>query len=646
MEQENQNFSVADKLGNVQPSGGATKASAMQQVDDLVIDQIAGLSSTANALATTDVAKAIAQENIDYENQKLAILDEMSATLASREEATKTNPVVRAFIGLFDYSQTKAYHDEKLESQMNQLGILSQANQTKHAIVQNEAMAAAGYNPLVEIPLAKAQAQQDKIIARDAAKAEADYKNRRLQADLLIAQDQSKRGWADLMHKSRVQSHTEFKDMYDIKKGEVDALIAEEQKLYDRGRDQVADRKWELEQGVKLDGTPIEVTAISGAAAKKRLEGEKAKKELAELTADNFSTKAQFAANQQGFQTASRMNNGTMVNQKMLIADNMMKQAELQPDETSQIAMQSKANEFYKSAIDESIKRLPKGAQPVAKARLDVGGVLPATYKSTAADGYMNLMGTESATPSIEGRIFRESKPMFATAIKEAWENLRPDEQKKVQELLGSGGKFDASILFSASEKGISTAEIGKLIRSQEILDRVLTTSFEIGSGKDKKVVNFTQSYQDALMDNYDDFFMEHVVAMYGNDPKLGSQLMGIKSMDSNIGVKLDEVSKLLVARGLDNDVPNLLNQYQSPTMVQKWRDYYRNNAVAYDDQAALMMPLLGFDKMPERIIQATNSDKANKALRQILSNAMKLRNEREMIQQTITNGGANAPTK
>lgn len=618
---------------------------SQQNLDSATIRQIDSLTESSNALATADVARQVAQDNIEYETNRLGVLNEMQETLASRKEILAVPELLRDVASLVYAPAGKDYYDEKLQTQMMELQALEQGQAVKHQVATQRAYQAAGYNPLAEPILDKARLLSKGLSDRKAAEAEMKHKQQQLAFDKIklneeIADKRSQRqlDWRKQIFEEE-KAANEFatkdrqyeldlrKQQFEEEKSANEFLTKDRQFAFDQ-------YKFQVEQGLG------EYAGKSNSGIKAQAERLKNQQTIADYEAQAYEAEARAQQNAQQSKLMKLMNNGSLYNSEINLGTLMLDNSAMEPDPIKKTAMQKQANSAYDKGVSSAIARLPNEAsKKVVYSRLNSGGVLTQKDSQVASDAFYANFRFKSATPSIEGKWFDAIKPDVEAAIISKYEELNPSDKKQLNSLLGGGEGNLLEALFAVSPT-VPMAELKKLIPTDEILNQVLNK-------KNSKGYSYRAIYNMELANNYNEFYLDRLAEFYSDQGDTANFIRNSKLNKSlNIGQKLGQIANYLTAKGLASDVPNMLQEFRSPTNVQDWYNQYRNRAISYDTESAIMMPLLGFDYAQTSVLSALNNPNVTKALDAILAESSKLQANKAAAQNILTNGGANAPIK
>ena len=638
--------SIADLISSPTEFPEAPSFNASQQsLDEATIRQISSLTESSNALATADVAKRVAQDNIDYETKRLGVINEMQETLASRKEVLAVPELLRDVAALVYAPASEHYYDDKLQTQMMELQALEQGQAVKHEVAAQRAYQAAGYNPLAEPMLDKARLLSKGLSDRKAAEAEMlqkqqqlSFDRQRLAAELADKASQRQLDWRkQIFAEEKAANEFATKDRQyelDLRKQKfAEEKTANEMATQDRqfAFDQY---KFQVEQGLG------EYAGKSNAGIKSQAERLKNQQTIADYEAQAYEANARAQQNAQQSKLMQTMNNGSMYNSELNLGTLMLDNSAMEPDQVKKTAMQKQANQVFAKGMTTAIERLPNEAsKQVAYSRLNSGGVLTQKDSQIASDAFYANFRFKSATPSIEGKWFDAIKPDVEAAIISKYEELNPSDKKQLNSLIGGGEGNLLEALLAASPT-VPMSELKKLMPTDEILNQVLNK-------KNAQGYSYRALYNMELANNYSEFYLDRLAEFYSDHGDTANFIRNSKLNKSlNIGQKLGQIANYLTAKGLANDVPNMLSEFRSPTNVQDWYNQYRDHAISYDTESAIMMPLLGFDYVQTSVLSSLNNPNVTKALDAILAESEKLQANKAAAQNILTNGGANAPIK
>lgn len=656
--------------------------------------------ATSQELANVEIGKALAQAQMENLGKRQKVYDEMTETLTGREEVLAYPEIVRDFASLFNAKMSKKYYDEKLATQSARLDVLKNESANDLEEARQTANAITGYNPLANEPLDKVgewekqyanhvDSFQRNAIAANKIKfdreniplelAKLAQKNRADKIDLATAlinagakkytADVSRlnaigvAGTADLDRASEERRAAQVsldknreiaaREVANQNKADANAVSlfnamtnAENANIARQGNDlksqqiqQDADElKFKREQEAE-DTRQFDIKAEQGYFAKDGVATKPGN------VADSLASNARAAVLIDKSPVLSTINNGSLASNSAYQASRSLMNS---ANQYGNVPLSSEAGitkaKIYSEAValaEEAIKQeteyLPESDKAVFNRRLNNNGVLSDSDKPLAKLSFISNRNSSSGSVSLEGDYFSRAQEVFAQLLQSRFDSLTKTEKDSLAKELGSSGELNALSILALLESDpqkMSSREVMKLINFDRLIDD--SVELETQPTPDGKKISLANAYRNQLSQSFTEHVNNGILGDFSDNVELQSQLRSLFSSKKSFREVANSLGALLVQFGYGSRVGDYLNRYRSEVMYSEWLNKYKSNAMSYDNNAAIMMPILKFDANSVSLARmiATNPKLAD-SIDSAINNATALSRQRDTLIQT-----------
>lgn len=656
--------------------------------------------ATSQELANVEIGKALAQAQMENLGKRQKVYDEMTETLAGREEVLAYPEIVRDFASLFNAKMSKSYYDEKLATQSARLDVLKNQSANDLEEARQAANAITGYNPLANEPLDKVgewekqyvsqiDALQKNAIAANKIKFDREnvpleleklaQKNRSDKIDLATAllNAKAKKYAADVSRLNAIgvvgtedlnrDSRERIANMQDkTKNREIDAKEVANQNTADANtvslinaitnaeNAETARQDSELKsQQLQQDKEELKFNREKLAEDTRQFD---IKVEQGFFRKDNDNTKPDNVADSLASNARASVlvgktpvlnsiNNGSLAsNSAYQASQSLMNSA----NQFGNVPITSEAGrtkaKIYSEAValaEEAIKQeteyLPESDKAVFNRRLNNNGVLSDADKPLAKLSFISNRNSSSGSVSLEGDYFGRAQEVFAQLLQARFDSLTKTEKDALAKELGSSGELNALSILALLESDpqkMSSSEVMKLINFDRLIDD--SVELETQPTPDGKKISLANAYRNQLSQSFTEHVNNSILRDFSDNVDLQSQLRSLFSSKKSFKEVTNSLGALLVQYGYGSRVGDYLNRYRSEVMYSEWLNKYKSNAMSYDNNAAIMMPILKFDANSVGMARmiATNPKLAD-SIDSAIKNATALSRQRESLIQT-----------
>ena len=362
----------------------------------------------------------------------------------------------------------------------------------------------------------------------------------------------------------------------------------------------------------------------------------KQQRELAEYQINSLTNEAkakEYIANRP---TIERMSNGQFKSPDIDYGFRLIEASANQPVAYKD-ALIKQGTELINKSLDEQLNALPSEEDKVMfKTRLANRGSLKQTDANLASNYYYANVSQRSTTPSIEGRLLAESKPIVGDVVKTYYDNLTATEKDNFGSAIGKQGELSATELLMAFTEinKSSKANIKSLIPYNDLLAKSMNEprTVSLPDGSTETQPSLYNQYKNELALDYGKFYLDEAANVYANigRPNVASSLKAINGQPISNNDKLSKAIDVMISNGESyNGVSNFISGFADQSNLAIWADSYKSKSASYDNQAAAMIPILGFDNAIMDINQALRSDGQTKFYDSLLSKALDSINKR-----------------
>ena len=307
----------------------------------------------------------------------------------------------------------------------------------------------------------------------------------------------------------------------------------------------------------------------------------------------------------------------------------------------AQTKLRSDANAAMDSAIKSETTYLSEPDKAVFNRRLNNNGILSDSDKPLAKLSFISNRSSSSGTVSLEGDLFNKSQEVFAQMLQSKFDDLTKSQKDELASQLGVDGQIDVLTLLAllqTNPQQMTSSEVMKLINLDRLIDdSVNLPSQNAVSQSTSRTVSLADVYKNGLSQS----FTEHINASILNDfvdnENLSSQLRSLFSKKQSFKDTANQLGSLLVQYGYGARVGDYLNRYRSSASFNEWLNWYKANAMSYDNNAAIMLPILGFEQNSVSLARmvATNP-KLAESIDSAIANATALSRQRDALASTM----------
>lgn len=307
----------------------------------------------------------------------------------------------------------------------------------------------------------------------------------------------------------------------------------------------------------------------------------------------------------------------------------------------AQTKLRSDANAALNSAIEKGTAYLSEPDKAVFNRRLNNNGILSDSDKPLAKLSFISNRSSSSGTVSLEGDLFNKSQEVFAQMLQSKFDDLTKSQKDELASQLGADGQLDALALLAllqSDPQRMASSEVMKLINLDRLIDDSVNLPSQNASGQGtSRTVSLADVYKNGLSQS----FTEHINASILNDfvdnENLSSQLRSLFSKKQSFKDTVNQLGSLLVQYGYGSRVGDYLNRYRSSASFNEWLNWYKSNAMSYDNNAAIMLPILGFEHNSVSLARmvATNP-KLAESIDSAIANATALSRQRDALASTM----------
>lgn len=656
--------------------------------------------ATSQELANVEIGKALAQAQMENLGKRQKVYDEMTETLTGREEVLAYPEIVRDFASLFNAKMSKKYYDEKLATQSARLDVLKNQSANDLEEARQAANAITGYNPLANEPLDKVgewekqyvsqiDALQKNAIAANKIKfdreniplelAKLSQKNRSDKIDLATAliNAKAKKYTADVSRlnaigvagtedlnresKERIAAQVSLdknreiaaKEVANELKSDANAVSlfnaftnAENAGIASRANDLKEDQlkfnkdelKFKREQEAE-DTRQFNIKAEQGYFSK-NAEGIKP-----DNVADSLASNAMATVLVDKTHVLNSINNGSLASnsayqasQSLMNSANQFGNVPITSEAgRTKAKIYSEAVALAEDAIKQETEYLPESDKAVFNRRLNNNGVLSDSDKPLAKLSFISNRNSSSGSVSLEGDYFGRAQEVFAQLLQARFDSLTKTEKDSLAKELGSSGELNALSILALLESDpqkMASSEVMKLINFDRLIDD--SVELETQPTPDGKKTSLANAYRNQLSQSFTDHVNNSILRDFSDNQALQSQLRSLFSSKKPFKEVANSLGALLVQYGYGSRVGDYLNRYRSEVMYSEWLNKYKSKAMSYDNNAAIMMPILKFDANSVNMARmiATNPKLAD-SIDSAINNATALSRQRDSLIQT-----------
>lgn len=295
--------------------------------------------------------------------------------------------------------------------------------------------------------------------------------------------------------------------------------------------------------------------------------------------------------------------------------------------------------DVIKSKADKVLGTGTSQSKEVTSIRLSNGGIVPASQKAVAENYLVSTDERSSSGTSIEGQIWNDKGFQAAlwTDMRELWANLPAETKGMVAKTTGIDPKDEDAVEKAVAQLivGMANGKSGgkdtkaealayKALNPRTVLYDLVNNGFSYsyvsGTNPDgtpiieTKHTSGKQLYDNALsldMTNYkasliaDNFNQQ-------NGASIDTTFIGDENAEYTLG-------KRIIDAGFSPETAiATVDQFRLASLTKAWENDYKQRAVGYDNIAASLVPILGFDDFVAAVInddsgQGNNADAVNR---------------------------------
>lgn len=307
----------------------------------------------------------------------------------------------------------------------------------------------------------------------------------------------------------------------------------------------------------------------------------------------------------------------------------------------AQTKLRSDANAALNSAIEKGTAYLSEPDKAVFNRRLNNNGILSDSDKPLAKLSFISNRSSSSGTVSLEGDLFNKSQEVFAQMLQSKFDDLTKSQKDELASQLGADGQLDALTLLAllqSDPQRMASSEVMKLINLDRLIDDSVNLPSQNAVSQDtSRTVSLADVYKNGLSQSFTEHVNASILNDFSDNENLSSQLRSLFSKKQSFKDTANQLGSLLVQYGYGARVGDYLNRYRSSASFNAWLNWYKANAMSYDNNAAIMLPILGFEQNSVGLARmvATNS-KLAESIDSAIANATALSRQRDALASTM----------
>lgn len=307
----------------------------------------------------------------------------------------------------------------------------------------------------------------------------------------------------------------------------------------------------------------------------------------------------------------------------------------------AQTKLRSDANATLNSAIEKGTAYLSEPDKAVFNRRLNNNGILSDSDKPLAKLSFISNRSSSSGTVSLEGDLFNKSQEVFAQMLQSKFDDLTKSQKDELASQLGADGQLDALTLLALLQtdpQRMASSEVMKLINLDRLIDDSVNLPSQNAVSQDtSRTVSLADVYKNGLSQSFTEHVNASILNDFSDNENLSSQLRSLFSKKQPFKDTANQLGSLLVQYGYGARVGDYLNRYRSSSSFNAWLNWYKANAMSYDNNAAIMLPILGFEQNSVGLARmvATNS-KLAESIDSAIANATALSRQRDALASTM----------